>query len=93
MGYANDNRGAAERFPIETECKNLIACSEFKPRPESPCNFDDKIFIECRNKSRALVLPSFTEAPMKIIEAIAEDRLLRYAFAAFAILFLFGMVL
>ena len=30
---------------------------------------------------------------MKIIEAIAEDRLLRYAFAGLAILFLFGVVL
>jgi hypothetical protein len=30
---------------------------------------------------------------MRIIEAIAEDRLLRYAFAGLAIVFLFGMVL
>jgi len=30
---------------------------------------------------------------MKLIEKIAEDRPLRYAFAAMAILFLFGMVM
>jgi len=30
---------------------------------------------------------------MKLIEKIAEDRPLRYAFTAMAILFLFGMVL
>jgi hypothetical protein len=30
---------------------------------------------------------------MKLIERIAEDRPLRYAFAGLAVLFLFGMVL
>lgn len=29
---------------------------------------------------------------MKLIEIIAEDRSRRYAFAAFAIIFMFGMV-
>ncbi|WIG49201.1 MAG: hypothetical protein OJF48_000116 [Afipia sp.] len=50
-----------------------------------------------RNKTAATVLSFFTGQPrarsMKLIEKIAEDRPLRYAFAGLAVLLMFGMVM